>query len=233
MKESPPAKNRGPANAPARRSFLVFGQPLIEEEEIAEVVATAALRLDRDGPRVAQFEADFARLQGCRRTRSRVNSCTAALHLAMLAAGLEPGDEVITTPMTFCATVNAIVHAGATPVLADVDPGTMNIDPDGGRSARSRRARGRSCRCTSPAGRATWTRSRDRRASTASQIIEDCAHAIETEYRGPQGRARSATSAASASTSTKNIVTGEGGMVHRRGARRPRRAIKIARRCTA
>jgi dTDP-4-amino-4,6-dideoxygalactose transaminase len=86
-----------------------------------------------------------------------LNSCTAGLHLACLVLGLQPGDEVITTPMTFCATVNAIVHAGATPVLADVDPVTMNIDPEQVRKKITPRT-ARCCRCTSPAAPATWTR---------------------------------------------------------------------------
>ena len=80
------------------------------------------------GPKVAQFEEDFKRYVNAPYAVA-VNSCTAALHLAILAAGIKPGDEVITTPLTFCATVNAIIHAGATPVLVDVDPHTMNIDP--------------------------------------------------------------------------------------------------------
>lgn len=80
------------------------------------------------GPRVAQFESDFARYRGAHHAVA-LNSCTAALHLSLLAAGVGPGDEVITTPLTFCATANAIIHAGATPVLADIDPETLNIDP--------------------------------------------------------------------------------------------------------
>ncbi len=107
--------------------FLVFGAPAIEEEDIAEVVATMRSGWIGSGPRVAQFEAAMA---GYKHSPHAValNSCTAALHLALLASGVGPGDEVITTPLTFCATVNAILHTGATPVLADVDPVTLNID---------------------------------------------------------------------------------------------------------
>ena len=108
--------------------FLVFGAPAIEEPEIAEVVASLRSGWLGTGPKVAQFEKDFAAYKGVPHAAA-VNSCTAALHLSILAAGLQAGDEVITTALTFCATVNAIIHAGAKPVLADIDPATMNLDP--------------------------------------------------------------------------------------------------------
>jgi|SRR5262249_28228733 len=111
-----------------REELLVFGAPLIEEPEIDEVVRTLRSGWIGSGPRVARFEADFAAYKSAPQALA-VNSCTAALHLALIASGVGPGDEVITTPLTFCATVNAIIHTGATPVLADVDPRTMNIDP--------------------------------------------------------------------------------------------------------
>ena len=111
--------------------FLVFGAPRIEDAEIAEVEACLRSGWLGTGPRVAQFEKDFARWRGVLPSQvAAVNSCTAALHVSMVAANLEPGSEVITTPLTFCATVNAVLHAGLTPVLADVDPVTQNIDPD-------------------------------------------------------------------------------------------------------
>ncbi|MFA7405799.1 MAG: DegT/DnrJ/EryC1/StrS family aminotransferase, partial [Pelobacteraceae bacterium] len=111
-----------------RDNFLVFGAPAIEEAEIEEVVACMRSGWLGTGPKVAQFEEDFREYKNAPYAVA-VNSCTAALHLSMLAAGLKPGDEVITTPLTFCATVNSIIHAGLTPVLADVDPLTMNISP--------------------------------------------------------------------------------------------------------
>ena len=115
-----------PVRPPDR--FLVFGSPAIEEPEIDEVVASLKSCWLGTGPKVARFEEDFRQYRKARYAVA-VNSCTAALHLSMLVAGLRPGDEVITTPMTFCATVNAIIHAGATPVLADIDPVSLNIDP--------------------------------------------------------------------------------------------------------
>jgi dTDP-4-amino-4,6-dideoxygalactose transaminase len=115
-----------PVRPPER--YLVFGAPALGEEEIAEVVATLRGGWIGTGPRVARFEADFARYVETPYAVA-LASCTAALHLALLAARIGPGDEVITTPLTFCATVNAILHAGALPVLADCDPATGNLDP--------------------------------------------------------------------------------------------------------
>ena len=91
----------------AREDFLMFGAPRIEEPEIEEVVASLRSGWLGTGPKVAQFERDFAAYKGVQRAVA-VNSCTAALHLSLLAAGIRLGDEVITTAMTFCATVNAI-----------------------------------------------------------------------------------------------------------------------------
>src|ERR1700757_2265669 len=96
--------------------FIVFGAPQIEREEIEEVVRCLESGWIGTGPRVAQFEKEFASYKQVPHAAA-VGSCTAAMHLSVLAAGIEPGDEVITTPLTFCATVNAIIHPGATPVL--------------------------------------------------------------------------------------------------------------------
>ena len=108
---------------------MIFGAPLIEEAEIQEVVASMKSGWLGTGPKVNRFEEDFKKYKGVEYAVA-VNSCTAALHVSLIASGVGSGDEVITTPMTFCATVNAIIHAGATPVLADIDPTTMNIDPN-------------------------------------------------------------------------------------------------------
>lgn len=113
----------------SKENFLIFDSPFIEESEIEEVAASMKSGWLGTGPKVAQFEQDFMRYKGAKYAAA-LNSCTAALHLSILAVGLKPGDEVITTPLTFCATVNAIIHADATPVLADVVPKTMNIDPE-------------------------------------------------------------------------------------------------------
>ncbi len=200
-----------------RSKFLVFGAPLIGEEEIAEVVATLRSGWIGTGPRVAQFEREFAEYKGVDPSCvAAVNSCTAALHVAMIAAGLGPGDEVITTPLTFCATVNAIIHAGATPVLADVDPVTMNIAPEAITAAVSPLTKaivpvhfaGRPCEM-------------DAIMATARHhgltVIEDCAHAIESEYHGQKAGTIGDFGCFSFYV-TKNVACGEGGMVIARDA---------------
>src|SRR5215475_1290909 len=109
------------------RAFIPFHVPSIGEEEVAEVTETLRSGWLTTGERTARFESNFREYTGARYALA-VNSCTAGLHLALAAAGIRKGDEVITTPLTFCATVNVILHAGATPVLADVGP-DGNLDP--------------------------------------------------------------------------------------------------------
>ncbi|MCM8526607.1 MAG: aminotransferase class I/II-fold pyridoxal phosphate-dependent enzyme, partial [Lentisphaeraceae bacterium] len=111
-------------------NFIIFGSPEILQDEIDEVVDSMKSCWLGTGPKVAKFEDEFKEYKGCDHSLA-VNSCTAALHLSLIAAGIKPGDEVITTALTFCATVNAIIHSGGRPVLVDVDPQTMNICPQG------------------------------------------------------------------------------------------------------
>jgi len=194
----------------AKKDFLVFGSPLVEAAEIEEVVASLKSGWLGTGPKVAQFESDFAAYKGVAYTAA-VNSCTAALHLSLLAADLRPGDEVITTPMTFCATVNAILHAGATPVLADVDPVTMNIDP--AQVAAKITARTRAILPVHFAGRSCEMAELMEIAERQGlKVIEDCAHAIETEHHGRKAGTFGDFGCFSFYV-TKNVVTGEGGMV--------------------
>lgn len=195
--------------------FLVFGAPLIEEAEVDEVVATLRNAWLGTGPKVARFEGDFAAYKGADHAVA-LSSCTAALHLSLLAAGIAPGDEVITTPLTFCATANAIIHAGATPVLADIDPQTGNIDP--ARIAEKISARTKALLPVHYAGRPCEMDSLESLARTHGlTLIEDCAHAIEAEYRGrPVGTFGDY--GCFSFYVTKNIVTGEGGMVLARRA---------------
>ncbi|NCT86229.1 DegT/DnrJ/EryC1/StrS family aminotransferase [Stenotrophomonas acidaminiphila] len=196
----------------AEEKFIVFGAPLIEQVEIDEVVACMQSGWLGTGPRVAQFERDFSAYQAVLPGQvAAVNSCTAALHISMVAAGLEPGGEVITTPLTFCASVNSIIHAGLTPILADVDPVSQCIDPAAIEAAITPRTRailvvhfaGRPC-------------DMDTIMAIASRhrlvVIEDCAHAIETEYHGRKAGTFGDFGCFSF-YATKNITTGEGGMV--------------------
>ncbi len=195
-----------------RDEFLVFGAPKIEEIEIQEVVASLRSGWLGTGPKVARFEEDFAAYKAVDAARvAAVSSCTAALHLSMLAAGLGPGDEVITTPLTFCASVNAVIHAGATPVLADVDPHTQNIDP----ATVEARITGRT-RAILPVHFAGRPCEIDALCAIADRhdliVIEDCAHAVETEYKGRKAGSFGDFGCFSFYV-TKNVATGEGGMV--------------------
>jgi dTDP-4-amino-4,6-dideoxygalactose transaminase len=193
-----------------RSEFLVFGQPAIEPAEIDEVTDSLRRGWLGTGPKVARFENDFAAYKGVPAAVA-VNSCTAALHLSLLAAGLQPGDEVITSALTFCATVNAIIHAGATPVLADVDPATMNISPDEVRRRLTPRTRalvivhfaGMPCEMDA------FTSVAERHQL---RLIEDCAHAIETEYASRKAGTFGQFGCFSF-YATKNVCTGEGGMI--------------------
>jgi len=195
---------------PVRADYLVFGQPLIEEDEIAEVVDSLRKRWIGTGPKVGRFEQMVADYVGVPFARA-LNSCTAGLHLTMLAAGIGPGDEVITTPMTFAATVNAIMHVGATPVLADIDPHTWNIRPDAIAAAVTPRTK-----AIMPVHMAGRPCDMDAIGAIAAEhgivVIEDGAHAIGAEYHGQRvGSISDAT--VFSFYATKNIVTGEGGMV--------------------
>ena len=193
-----------------RENFLIFGSPTIETEEIDEIVAVMKSGWLGTGPRVARFERDFAIFRGVEHVAA-VNSGTAALHLSMLVAGLEKGDEVITSPMTFCATVNAIIHAGATPVLADIEPNTMNIDP-----VQIEAKIGSRTRAIVPvhfAGRPCDMKSIGAIAKKYNlKIIEDCAHTIEAEYYGKKVGTFGDFGCFSFYV-TKNVITGEGGMI--------------------
>ena len=162
------------------------------------------------GPRVSAFEDAFRRYRGASHAVA-VNSCTAALHLSLLACDLRPGDEVITTPMTFCATINAIIHAGLKPVLADIDPRSMNLDVESVVSKIGPRTRamlpvhfaGRPCDMKPLIEIA-------RRHDL--KVIEDCAHAVEATYDSkPVGTFGDF--GCFSFYVTKNMTTGEGGMV--------------------
>ncbi|WP_256646268.1 DegT/DnrJ/EryC1/StrS family aminotransferase [Thermomonas paludicola] len=192
--------------------FLIFGSPLIEQPEIDEVVACMQSAWLGTGPRVAKLESDFAAYKEMTPSRvTALNSCTAALHVSMVAAGFEAGSEVITTPLTFCATANAIIHAGLTPVLADVNASTQCIDPAAIEAAITSRTR-----AILPVHFAGRPCDMDAILAIANKhdlvIIEDCAHAIETEYHG-QKAGTFGDFGCFSFYATKNITTGEGGMI--------------------
>lgn len=209
------------------KPYLVFGAPALGDEELAEVIDCVRSGWLGTGPRVKRFEADFAAYKGVpSELAAGVNSCTAALHVSMVAAGLEPGAEVITTPMTFCATINAIIHAGLTPVLADVDPVTQCIDPRAIEATITPRTQailpvhfaGRPCDMDAILAIA---------AKHHLVVIEDCAHAIETEYRGRKAGTFGDFGCFSF-YATKNVATGEGGMILARDPAKIARARILA-----
>ena len=195
---------------PVRPDFLVFGRPSIGEEEIAEMVDTLRSGWIGFGPKCLRFEEEFAGYVQADYALS-VNSATAALHLALLAANVGPGDEVITTPLTFVATANVITHVGAVPVFVDVDPATQNIDPN-----RVERAVTRRTRAILPVHMAGWPCGMDTIGAIAARhgltVIEDAAHATEAWYRGSKVGSISRFTAFSF-YATKNLTTGEGGML--------------------
>ena len=111
-----------------REAFLPFSPPWIGQEEIEEVLDTLRDGWITTGPRVKQFEEAFAALVGAPAALA-LNSGTAALHVALSALGVGPGDAVISTPLTFCSSIHVIEQVGARPILVDVQPDTLNIDP--------------------------------------------------------------------------------------------------------
>jgi dTDP-4-amino-4,6-dideoxygalactose transaminase len=187
-----------------------FAPPAIGPEEIAAVVATLESGWLSTGPRVAEFEAAFASYTGARFAIA-VNSCTAALHLSLLAAEVGQGDEVVTTPLTFCATANAVIHTGARPVFADIDTLTGNLDPVAARAAVTPRTK--AILPVDYAGRPAdmhGFRTLARRNDLA--LIEDAAHCVEGVAGGVKIGALADFTCFSF-YATKNLTTGEGGMV--------------------
>jgi dTDP-4-amino-4,6-dideoxygalactose transaminase len=187
-----------------------FSSPQIGADEIAEVVATLESGWLSTGPRVRRFEEKFATFVGAPQAVA-LNSCTAGLHLSLLAGGVGPGDEVITTPLTFCATANVIVHCGAIPVFADVDPATGNLDPAAAEAAITSRTR-----AIIPVHYGGRPAEVDAFAALARRhglvTIEDAAHCVEGVSRGRKiGTTADFTSFSF--HATKALTTGEGGMV--------------------
>ncbi len=193
-----------------RKDFLVFGKPHIGKEEIDEVVKTLKSGWLGTGPKVELFEKKFTEYIGCKYSMA-VNSATAGLHLALKTLGIGKGDEVITTPMTFCSTVNVIAHCQATPIFTDIDKDTWNIDTEEVEKKITKKTKaiipvhlhGRPCEM-------------DKIIQIAKKhklyIIEDAAHALEAEYKKRKiGNIGDIT--VFSFYVTKNLTTAEGGMV--------------------
>lgn len=190
--------------------YIVFGSPHVGEEEIEEMVKTLRSGWLGTGPKTAEFERMVSELTGAKYAMA-VNSCTAALHLSLIVAGVGPGDEVITTPLTFCATANSIIHCGAKPVFVDVDLKTMNIDVNKIEAAITEKTK-----AIVPVHLYGRPVEMDKVMEIAKKhnlvVVEDAAHSIDAEYKGKKiGNIGDLT--CFSFYVTKNITTGEGGMV--------------------
>jgi len=193
-----------------RSTFLAFSPPMIGEEEISAVVDTLRSDWLTTGPKTRAFEDEFAAYLGASGALA-LNSCTAGLHTALAALGIGAGDEVITTPLTFAASVNVIEHVGATPVLADVEPDTLCIDPELVARAITPRTR-----AIIPVHYAGHPVELDAIRAIAEMhgldVIEDAAHALPGKYKGvPIGQGENPV--AFSFYATKNLTTAEGGML--------------------
>ena len=199
------------APAPARRrTFLTFAPPQIGQAEIDAVVDTLKSAWITTGPKTRAFEREFAAFVGAQGALA-LNSCTAGLHTALATLGIGPGDEVITTPMTFCASVNVIEHVGARPVLVDVEPDTLNIDPE--RIAAAITPRTRAILPVHYAGHPVELDVITTLAGVRGlAVVEDAAHAIPARFKGRFIGAGPNPTAFSF-YATKNLTTAEGGML--------------------
>ena len=187
-----------------------FSPPSIGDEEIREVVDTLQSEWITTGPKVALFEQRFRDFVGAPAALA-LSSCTAGLHLSLIALGIGPGDEVITSTLTFTSTVNVIEHVGARPVLVDVEPGTLNIDPHCVAAAITSRTK-----AIIAVHFAGHPADLDTLAAIAAKhniaLVEDAAHALPAAYRGrPIGASANLTSFSF--YATKNLTTAEGGML--------------------
>lgn len=193
-----------------RNTFLPYAIPLIDENDINEVVNTLKSGWVAKGPRTMEFEKRFAEYVGAKYAIA-MNSATAALHIALIAAGIKAGDEVITTSMTFAATVNTIVHVGATPVFVDIDPETGCIDVDKIEEKITEKTK-----AIVPVHYTGHACDMDKIRTIADKynlfVSEDAAHAIETYYKGNL-IGKKGDCASFSFYATKNICTGEGGIL--------------------
>jgi dTDP-4-amino-4,6-dideoxygalactose transaminase len=189
-----------------RSSFLSFQPPAVGDEEVAAAADAIRSGWLTSGPRAAELERRAAEVLEAEHVLA-LSSGTAALHLALLAVGVGPGDEVITTSLTWPATANVIVHCGATPVFADIRPGDLNIDPDAVRALVGPRTK-----AILPVHLYGQPADLDRLLELGLPVIEDAAHAFESRYRGRKVGSSGAAACFSL-YATKNVAAGEGGLV--------------------
>jgi dTDP-4-amino-4,6-dideoxygalactose transaminase/nucleoside-diphosphate-sugar epimerase len=197
---------------PIRTEFLPFALPLLGREEEEEVLDTLRSGWLTTGPKTKRFEAALAEYAGAKHAIA-VNSCTAALHVSLAALGIGRGDEVITSAITFPATANVIIHQGAEPVLVDVDPTTLNVDPQAIEAAVTERTK-----AIMPVHMAGQPADMDAIWDIAERhglhVIEDAAHAIGAEYGGSRvGNLGRSIASCYSFYPIKNMTTIEGGAI--------------------
>ena len=194
-----------------REDFIPYNLPDITEAEIDEVVDTLRSGWIAKGPRTIKFEKEFAEYLGAKHAIA-VNSCTAALHISLLTQNIGPGDEVITTPMTFASTASTILHCGAKPVFADIDYRTGCIDPDEVEKKITPRTK-----AIVPVHYSGQVCDLDRIYELADKhglyVSEDAAHALWSRYKGRLIGNRLRGAASYSFYATKNLATGDGGML--------------------
>lgn len=199
------------SNFVKREDFIPYNLPDITDAEIGEVVKTMKSGWIAKGPRTAEFENKFAGYVGAKHAVA-MNSCTAALHVALLSAGIGAGDEVITTPMTYASTANTIIHVGAKPVFADIDYKTCCIDPNEIEKKITPKTK-----AIVPVHYSGQVCDLDRIYDIADKhdlfVSEDAAHALESRYKGRLIGSKLKGTASYSFYATKNLTTGEGGML--------------------
>ena len=193
-----------------RDEFLPYCRPYFDNDELNRVADVLKSGWWTKGSVTREFEKVFAEYVGAKYAVA-VNSCTAAMHIALVAKGIGEGDEVISTPMTFCSTINTIVHTGAKPVLVDIDSKTGLIDVDKIEAAITEKTK-----AIVPVHYAGQSCDMDKISAIAEKhglfVLEDCAHALSTEYKGKKIGSMGNACAYSFYV-TKNISTAEGGML--------------------
>lgn len=205
---SPPAQEGG---TPIRPNFLPFSRPSINGLEKNELLDTLDSGWISTGPKVKRFEEAMAEYIGCKHAIA-VSSCTHGLHLCLLASNIGPDDEVITTPLTFPSTINVIMHCGATPVLADIDPQTFNVSCDAMEQKITDKTK-----ALLPVHYGGIPCDLDQINAIADKhnliVLEDAATAVGAEYKGKKIGAGNSRGAVFSFYANKVMTTGEGGMV--------------------
>ena len=193
-----------------KKKFITFGEPCISKKEEKALNKTLRSKWIGAGPVVKKFEKNFSNFKKVKYSLA-LNSCTSALFLSLKLIGIKKGDEIITTPLTFCSTINSIIHAGAKPVLVDIDESTLNLD-----QSKIEKKITKKTKAIIPVHFAGLPCEMDKIKKISSKykihIVEDCAHAIESKFKNKPVGSFGTTGCFSFYVN-KNITTGDGGMI--------------------